>query len=198
MVNSPIFLDAWFGLNKIGAVMVPVNTGFLQNETKFILNDAGCRGVICDEKFLENVVMPSIRQSLSVEWVAVRESSPLLRSCHSKTSPPTIHPWKPSTGPTKTSRPSATSGTTGKPKGVMCPFRYYSTIGHTSASYLKLTPDDRLLTILPLFHMNAQTTSAMGALFFGASLIMLTGFNPATFWQLGPRSPQTKSSITWG
>jgi len=49
-------------LNKIGAVMVPVNTGFLQNETRFILNDAGCRGVICDEKFLENVVMPSVRR----------------------------------------------------------------------------------------------------------------------------------------
>ena len=29
MVNSPDFLYAWFGLNKIGAVMVPVNTGFL-------------------------------------------------------------------------------------------------------------------------------------------------------------------------
>ena len=44
MVNSPDFLYAWFGLNKIGAIMVPVNTGFLINETRFILNDAGCRG----------------------------------------------------------------------------------------------------------------------------------------------------------
>jgi acyl-coenzyme A synthetase/AMP-(fatty) acid ligase len=185
MVNSPDFLYAWFGLNKIGAVMVPVNTGFLQNETKFILNDAGCRGIICDEKFLENVVMPSVQHSPSVEWVAIREGSAIdgVLSfkdfiAHNK-SVETVH-W-----PNEDLAAILyTSGTTGKPKGVMCPFRYYSTIGHTSASYLNLTPDDRLLTILPLFHMNAQTTSAMGSLFFGASLIMLTGFIPATFWQL--------------
>jgi len=91
---------------------------------------------------------------------------------------------KQSTGPTKTSRVSSTPAAPRKAQGVMCPFRYYSTIGHTSASWLKLTPDDRLLTILPLFHMNARPRRQWGLFFFGASLIMLTGFNPATFWQL--------------
>lgn len=184
MANSPDFLYAWFGLNKIGAIMVPVNTGFLHNETQFILNDSGCRGIISDEKFLDTAVLPAVKESPSIEWVAVRGKSnnENIRSfdeflVHREGVETVRWPQE------DLASILYTSGTTGKPKGVMCPFRYYSAIGHISASWLNLTHDDRLLTILPLFHMNAQTTSGMGSLFFGASLIMLSGFNPMTFWQ---------------
>ena len=46
--NVPEFLYGWFGLVKIGAVMVPINTAFKENETGYILNHSEAVGVIVD------------------------------------------------------------------------------------------------------------------------------------------------------
>ena len=50
--NVPEFLYGWFGLAKIGAVMVPINTAFKENETAYILNHSEAVGVIVDSEHL--------------------------------------------------------------------------------------------------------------------------------------------------
>jgi acyl-CoA synthetase (AMP-forming)/AMP-acid ligase II len=75
LLNCPEFLYAWFGLNKIGAIMVPINTGFRSHEMAFILQNAGCRGVIVDGFFLESIVKPAATESPTVEWIALRGKS---------------------------------------------------------------------------------------------------------------------------
>jgi len=53
--NCPEFLYCWFGCNKIGAVMVPINTAFKADETKYILNHSEASTLIVDYSLWENV-----------------------------------------------------------------------------------------------------------------------------------------------
>src|SRR5262249_20316340 len=75
-----------------------------------------------------------------------------------------------------------TSGTTGQPKGVMQAHRSYVIAGESFAMRAGLCADDRILTVLPLFHANAQFYSTMGALVSGATLILLRRFSASQFW----------------
>jgi crotonobetaine/carnitine-CoA ligase len=76
-----------------------------------------------------------------------------------------------------------TSGTTGQPKGVMQPHRSYVIAGESFAMRAGLRADDRVLTMLPLFHANAQFYSTMGTLVAGATLILLRRFRASQFWE---------------
>jgi crotonobetaine/carnitine-CoA ligase len=75
-----------------------------------------------------------------------------------------------------------TSGTTGQPKGVMQPHRSYVIAGESFAMRAGLCADDRVLTVLPLFHANAQFYSTMGTLVAGATLL-LRRFSASHFWE---------------
>jgi len=76
-----------------------------------------------------------------------------------------------------------TSGTTGQPKGVMQPHKSYVIAGESFAMRAGLSAADRVLTVLPLFHANAQFYSTMGALVSGATLILLRRFRASQFWE---------------
>ena len=76
-----------------------------------------------------------------------------------------------------------TSGTTGQPKGVMQPHRSYVIAGESFAMRAGLRAEDRVLTVLPLFHANAQFYSTMGTLVSGATLILLRRFRASQFWE---------------
>jgi crotonobetaine/carnitine-CoA ligase len=78
----------------------------------------------------------------------------------------------------------STSGTTGQPKGVMQPHRSYVIAGESFAMRAGLGAEDRVLTVLPLFHATAQFYSTMGALVAGATLILLRRFSASQFWEL--------------
>jgi crotonobetaine/carnitine-CoA ligase len=75
-----------------------------------------------------------------------------------------------------------TSGTTGNPKGCIADQFYYLNAGRAYVREQIITSKDRILTPLPLFHMNAQTISTMVGLLSGASLILLDRFHPSTWW----------------
>jgi crotonobetaine/carnitine-CoA ligase len=76
----------------------------------------------------------------------------------------------------------ATSGTTGAPKAVMQTHRTYALTAEAFPAWLGLGEADRLLAALPLFHVNAQAYSTMGALGAGAGLALLPRFSASRFW----------------
>jgi acyl-CoA synthetase (AMP-forming)/AMP-acid ligase II len=80
-----------------------------------------------------------------------------------------------------------TSGTTGKPKGCILSNRYYLMAGEWYASLgglAELRPGrERMLTPLPLVHMNAIAFSATAMILTGGCLVMLDRFHAATWWQ---------------
>ncbi len=76
-----------------------------------------------------------------------------------------------------------TSGTTGLPKAAVQSYRSMMLTGEAFADWLKLGPDDRLFTCLPLAHINARFYSTMGALAVGATLVLEEKFSASAFWR---------------
>jgi carnitine-CoA ligase len=74
-----------------------------------------------------------------------------------------------------------TSGTTGRSKLVMQTHRAYVMAGEGFPYWLQLTADDRLMTSLPLFHINAPAYTTLGSVAARASMVLLPGFSARTF-----------------
>ncbi len=85
-----------------------------------------------------------------------------------------------------------TSGTTGRSKLVMQTHRAYVMAGEGFPHWMGLTADDRLLTSLPLFHINAPAYSVLGSVAAGASLVLLPSFSASTFLDDARRTGATE------
>jgi len=76
-----------------------------------------------------------------------------------------------------------TSGTTGKPKGCLLTHGNLIANARQITGWLGFDERDRLLTIMPLFHMNAVSVTTMTALYAGASTVVAQKFSASKFWQ---------------
>lgn len=182
--NIPEFLYGWFGLMKIGAVMVPINTAFRENEAGYILNHSEAVGVLADPEHLP-IAREIQKKSRALKWIAEAGTGkePGIHSFGRlfETMPTTLRPI------TLQDEDMAeiiyTSGTTGFPKGVIHTQKDFPLTGEAFTLCAGLGPDDRVLTILPLFHANAQYYSIMGALAADSALILVRKFSAGSFWE---------------
>lgn len=177
--NSPEFLYTWMGLNKVGAVEVPINIGFTEMEVKHILQHSESSGIVIHQEYYP--IFNRIR----------REEVPKLRNVifyGDETSPPGTIPFstllgeKTELGEVAISEEDPavciyTSGTTDRPKGVLNSHKNWVLTGEAYAFTVGITPDDRVMTSNPLFHANAQVYPTMGSLAAGASLVLLRRFS---------------------
>lgn len=76
-----------------------------------------------------------------------------------------------------------TSGTTGKPKGVVLTHRSVISGGEYVTRAHTLTEADRVMAVLPLYHINAQIVTAVSPIVHGGSLVMPQRFSASTFWE---------------
>jgi len=76
-----------------------------------------------------------------------------------------------------------TSGTTGKPKGVVLSQRAVVSGGQFVSAAHELGPADRVMAVLPLYHINAQVVTATSPLIHGGSLVLPNRFSASNFWQ---------------
>ncbi|MBT5931358.1 AMP-binding protein [Paracoccaceae bacterium] len=85
-----------------------------------------------------------------------------------------------------------TSGTTGRPKGVVHSHASLLAGGWTTAIAHELSPKDRGLCVLPIYHINGLCVSVMGSLVSGGSLSVISKFSASKFW-----SQTSGSAATW-
>jgi crotonobetaine/carnitine-CoA ligase len=85
-----------------------------------------------------------------------------------------------------------TSGTTGRSKLVTQTHRAYVMGAEGFPWWMELTEDDRLMTSLPLFHVNAMVYSTLGSIAAGASLVLLPRFSASTFLDAARRHEATE------
>jgi carnitine-CoA ligase len=185
--NAPEFLFSWMGLCKIGGVAVPINTAFTEIEIEYVVGHSDAVGLIVSAEHLEAGLRIQQRRP-HVKWILCvgRDSDPL---------PPAVFSYGATTSQMRKSLSAVdlrdddlacvvyTSGTTGAPKGVM---HAQSSIVMTGEAFLLragIGSDDRIMAILPLFHINAQFYSTWGAIAAGAGLILIRRFSAGLFWQ---------------
>jgi long-chain acyl-CoA synthetase len=72
-----------------------------------------------------------------------------------------------------------TSGTTGRPKGVMLSHRNLMFVARASAEARRLSPEDRVLALLPISHILGLTGVLLGSLVSGAEIHLVSRFDPA-------------------
>ncbi|MDQ0045575.1 AMP-binding protein [Variovorax boronicumulans] len=84
-----------------------------------------------------------------------------------------------------------TSGTTGMPKGVMLSQRNLAANAHAISAEHALQPADRVLAVLPLYHINAFAVTMLAPLAHGGSLAMPPKFSAGRFWE---QATQTQCS----
>lgn len=182
--NCPEFLYGWLGLAKIGAVLVPINTNYRTEETKYILNHSEANSILVHSS-LKDVVdkirqeTPSLKNFLSLGEDIKNNDYVSFEGALTNAST--------GLGPIEVSEEDLceimyTSGTTGPSKGVMMTHKYWILNGYGYRYPMDVTPEDRLFTCLPFFHANAQGYSTMGALTSGASLIVVERFSASKFW----------------
>lgn len=85
-----------------------------------------------------------------------------------------------------------TSGTTGRPKGVVHSHASLLAGGWTPTVAHKLTPDDRGLCVLPIYHINGLCVTVLSALVSGASLAVAEKFSASKFWK-----QCEEAKVTW-
>ena len=170
-------------LARVGAILVPVNPDFGVEEARYVLNHAQVSGVIAGVDMLETARGASVGLT-SRPWFMLldgaQSDAPLLFDEIAKTAPGKL--------PGDVSADDIclivyTSGTTGFPKGAMHAQRSFVTGGEAFVQRVYLQPEDRVMVLLPLFHINAMFYSVAGTLAAGCNMVIVPKFSASTFWQ---------------
>ena len=158
-------------LARLSAIMVPINPEFRAAEAGFVIGHAGVTGVVCDAASLPVVA----KASTASPWTLLVEDLPRSSAALSEREGSRARP-------DDLCLIIYTSGTTGSPKGVMHSQRNFALAGEAFVQRMHLQPDERLLIVLPLFHINALFYSVAGTLAAGASMVIMPRFSASTFW----------------
>jgi len=176
--NRPAFFLHWFALNGLGVSVVPINPDLRSAELEYL---------VAHSEIALAVALPERHAVLRAAASAAGRTLPVMDADER---PPTAPFAPPAASQPITQRSECallyTSGTTGRPKGCMLPNRYflqagawYAGIGGLAALHLG---GERMLTPLPLVHMNAMAYSTMAMVATGGCLIPLDRFHPKSWW----------------
>ncbi|ASR37397.1 ATP-dependent acyl-CoA ligase [Prauserella marina] len=180
--NCPEFLLCWFGLAWIGAVVVPANSASTATEMRHVVSFSDAVAVVTDEErreALESVVdeLPAVRLRVLLT-AAQGEWLPFANLLASEPTPPEVP-----LNPDDVAELLFTSGTTARPKAVMLTHGNCLYAGEREWRILGLVPEDRCLTALPAFHVNAQTVTILSSLTVGATCVLLAEYSASRFWE---------------
>lgn len=199
ITNRPEFVFALYAAFKIGAVAVPLNTRYRENDVAYALQFAECKVLISLErsgpidyrallaaacadgrkeggrvrlsKFpaLEQVVLIGEQLPWSMSWAQLLQAA-------EKTSPPQLQARAESVQPTDTCLIVYTSGTTGSPKGVMHNHMPLKGCRERMRRW-NIKAGSVALNALPMFHLYGMSEIVMGALIAGVRQIVMDGFD---------------------
>lgn len=185
--NCLEYLFAWFALNKLGAIQVPVNTNYRGSFLDHVANNCAARVAIVDAEFLPQFersedAMPKL-ETLYVRGRSTEASTfrrIVLRDIAQIETDNEANPGI-AVGYRDIAAILFTSGTTGPSKGVLMPHAQLYFFAEEGANVVRLTDADIYMTGFPLFHGNAQFLTIYPSLIRGAHAALYEAFS-ATEW----------------
>jgi long-chain acyl-CoA synthetase len=173
MPNSVEYVIAYFACWQLGALAGPINSLLKAQEIAYVISNSEAKAWLVNCEFLP--IVEAIRDQVC----------------------PVIIPFDNEVEVTADERGLDTdisledeaiiiytSGTTGKPKGCLLTHSNLIANARQISGWLKFTETDRLLTIMPLFHMNAVSVTTMSALYAAGSTVVSPKFSASRFWQI--------------
>jgi fatty-acyl-CoA synthase len=175
--NCPEFLEALFAANYLGAIAMPINWRLAAPEVRYILDHSGARALVCDESLLpladeatvgleDSLVRVSITPVGAERWISLGD----LRADSNEVG-------RVAAAGDDVHRLMYTSGTTGRPKGVMLTHANlaWKNLAHTIE--FGFTEADLGLACGPLYHVGALDLTTTSLIAAGAATIIHRSFD---------------------
>jgi len=182
---ATIFLGAMYG----GYVVSPINLHAQDAQLEYTLAHSDTRIVFAAAMNLER--LETIRRNSGAAFEIVVVDSDGLDLAAPTNAPPLPKPRRPPIDPDDPAMLMYTSGTTGRPKGALLSHANMLSAARAVAQSLALTPDDRVLSSLPLYHINGQCIATVAPLVSGGSIVMPHRFSVSQWWPLVARHRPT-------
>ena len=185
--NCPEWIACWFGLAKLGAVLVAFNTQWKADGLEYALRQTDIKYCLLAAEFQDEFKKAGRNPGLTPVIfdpaggrVKIEGSHSLSRLLAGVSSEP-VEGEAPREGDPLII--TYTSGTTGWPKAVVNPHRAYIAAAMDFRDYVELKPEDVIYTCLPLYHANPQAYCVLTALVTGGSIALAERFSASRFWQ---------------
>jgi acyl-CoA synthetase (AMP-forming)/AMP-acid ligase II len=182
-------LVTFLAVTRARLVAAPLNPAYKAEELRYYLEDLGAKAVIGPA---EDHPIREVARALGLPfWAAARDTAGRVRlSGDGWPEGTATSPDLPS--PDDTALFLHTSGTTSRPKGVpLTHGNLMASIGNIAATY-QLTPDDRSLIVMPLFHVHGLIGATLSTLHTGGAVVVPAKFSAGTFWPTAARY-----GVTW-
>lgn len=173
--NRPTHFLHWLAANRLGVSVVPINPGATAEELAYLLGHSEARLLVRLPDYAAQT--DPVAGRIGIPVVAPDDALPATGRAERMGEP-------------EVDRECAliyTSGTTGKPKGCMLSNRYFLNWAvwyRAQGGMISLRDgQERLLTPLPTFHVNAMGHSFMGMLSCGGAQIIVDRFHPRSWWR---------------
>ena len=176
--NRPQFFLIWLALNKLHCSVVPLNPDLRTAELKYLLSHSEPVLIVAIQSRVEQLTEAAEAAQIALAVITPEQRIPRPRACTVITQQLPVR--------LRESALLYTSGTTGQPKGCLLSNNYFLLAGSWYAEQdglISLTDHgERMITPLPVFHMNAMAYSFMAMLTVGGCLIALDRFHPGSWW----------------
>src|SRR5882724_1792751 len=181
MPNGAEYIIAYFACWQLGALAGPVNSLLKEEEISFVLNNSEAKTILIDSEFQARI--DNIRHDLThLKSVIVFDDEEQATEGFANSGAADLS--LPDIDADDEAIIIYTSGTTGKPKGCLLTHGNLIANARQISEWLEFTKEDRLLTIMPLFHMNAVSVTTMSALYAGGSTVISPRFSASKFWNI--------------
>lgn len=189
MPNTKEFVYAYFAVLRLGAIVVPVNARLTAQEVQYIIDHSEAKAVIAHDWIYRELA--SLMDDVNVIWIKTSEATDGWRSLSqlvaNGATDPIVCPLKEDDEATIL----YTSGTTGRPKGVLFTYRNILSVAIMMALETKMDKHSRLLHMMPLSHSAPLHLFFIGGMYVGATHVLSSTFSPEALLEL-----VTKHQIT--